>query len=175
MLVGKKDVVAFRIEPPDSSEVMLRNVSIFMDGIEFTKRDSLVYVPSYLFSLRNEIPRLYESHRIENYCEELADGSATEVHAWLTDESPSAVKDKAIRELLCLNLGETTLNLLSFFIALRSGTWLTCQSFNPDSDNLIHAVRIDADDLAEIFATAADTLERDYSAPRRPAGHSRHD
>lgn len=165
--IGDCAIFAFRLEPAsdDPTERLMRSVSIFVDGVNFTEHDSIVYVPQFIHSLKqtvnklnnidlNRYKKIWRGEDPENIHTKLTVGNLIEDSQWAD----------MLADLQFLEFGETTYNLLSFFIPRDNNCWITCQSVeDPEIQGSIHSVCIDFDDLIKCISDTADIIEVDFA------------
>ena len=164
-LIGKKDVFAFDVRAVDPAAWKMRDVGIYVDGVDFTAADSQVYVPNFLLRL-NESMKSLERIKAVPVDSKLRGCDPKEIHQLLAfnclkEESVSPL-DELSKKLRFLDWGETTFGFIGFFVPMDDQGFLTCQALEDDGSAAIHVVSISMTEIHKTVFEAMSVIEGDY-------------
>ncbi|MEH6422580.1 hypothetical protein [Pseudomonas sp. CGJS7] len=163
-IFGDKNTLQFQIAAKDPGSEQMRCVDIHAADTHLTANDNAVYVPAFLFLLHRDLKSFRNGARFQPRPDVFGDLAPERIHSIFADDSEQAPDTGNLSDLWgFLNLGDTTLHLLSFLIPTRDRLYLTVDMHRPDEAALeIRAVEVSAEALQQTLLDTFEVVAAEY-------------
>lgn len=146
----------------------MRAVDIFAVGTHLTARDNSVYVPSFVYRLDKALKSLEKGTRLQDRSDVFDQVGLRDIHLILADGSDEYPEASELPDLWgFLELGDTTLHILSFLVPVRGSLYLTCEVSQPEAaERQVLIAKVLAEELVRTLTATLDVVSAEYEADR---------